>query len=770
MKKFKRPIITILIFVIITSCFSLTHTNQGFAQELRAPGNFSVQINNTHNRLTWDSIRSIDVTGQVIIEKSVDQGEFHQIANVSGNINSYNDYTVTNGHVYTYRAQIKYKGNKSPYTPEVEAINLFPENFKVASVYEDHVNLEWFYPTLPINKEPSYDIFIERRETVKGSWKDIAKLPATETTYRDNTVEQDTQYYYRLRISYDNKISPKYLPTSTGIYARTAYPLSTTLWGYASSKDSIRIMWEMPDSSDANVRLERKTASGDFIPIYVLRESSFNDRWLTPGDTYTYRLRMESKTGNKSIYTDEINIKIEEVPSPTELSASAISSDKIILTWTYQHDNETQFEIWRKGEGPWKLLSTVPKNTYSFVDESSTYGQTYIYKVRAKRGDNCFSNFSLNSTVINNYPRDPGPLYCYTSGNLLYIFSNKKAPKDTTYTLEFRTNINSPWHEIRSVKDDVLMTNIGFDRNTEYHFRIRASIGNLSTTSPEFHFFGSAPERPINLEAPIAGYNRVILKWLDQTDKEDGYDIYRSINGVKKLIGSVDKDTESFIDKSPVAGENTYYEVIARNLVGTSPAAGISVRIPKKIIYKDIDPYEWAHDAIYNLQGMGALDNIQDEKFYPLNVVTRGQMVHMVLKSFNISYDTTGLFPPSDITPNHMYYKDMVTAINLGLIHPDAEGRIYPNKAATRKDILFLLGGALGNLGYPLNPYGIEHIEKFNDYWQIQQEDIEIVSSFVGDGIISGKAGQVLDLNSNTTRIETVSFIYRTLLTYKINR
>ena len=30
------------------------------------------------------------------------------------------------------------------------------------------------------------------------------------------------------------------------------------------------------------------------------------------------------------------------------------------------------------------------------------------------------------------------------------------------------------------------------------------------------------------------------------------------------------------------------------------------------------------------------------------------------------------------------------------------------------------------------------------------------MSSFVGDGIISGKAGQVLDLNSNATRLEAV--------------
>jgi len=112
----------------------------------------------------------------------------------------------------------------------------------------------------------------------------------------------------------------------------------------------------------------------------------------------------------------------------------------------------------------------------------------------------------------------------------------------------------------------------------------------------------------------------------------------------------------------------------------------------------------------------------------------------------------------------------MATAINLGLIHPDAGGRVYPDKAATRKDIILFLSSALGYLGHPLNQYGTEQIMSFNDYWQLQQEDMEIVSSFVGDRIISGKAGNVLDLDSNATRMEAVVFIYRTLLKYKINR
>jgi hypothetical protein len=771
LKNLKKPIITMLVFVIITSCFNIAQTNQGFAQSLLAPTDFDVQVHKNNIHLTWKNSKNSNTITYNIVERSVDKGEFQRHAYLSGSTESYYDYSISNGHIYTYRVQtINSQTVKSPYTPEIEAVYLYPTNFRIANKFTNQIDLEWEYPTLNIKRDTDYYIVIERRENTYTAWEEIANLPSTETTFRDYTVVSDTWYYYRARIRYDEDNYSYYIPSASGINAQTQHPLTTPLWGHSISQNIIKLSWDMSDSYEGSVILERKTSSGDFAHLATSRETSYLDTGRTAGETYTYRLCMQSENGQKSEYTEEINITAELVSAPSDLSVKAISSDKIILTWSHQGDNETGFEIWRKGEGPWELLSTVPKNTEYFTDSSTSYGQSYTYKVRAKRGDYCYSDFTQSQTVINEYPDTPGPILAYTNGSMLYIFSHDKAPKDITYTLEFRTSINSTWRDIKSVQNNVLMTNFGFSKNTEYHFRIRANLGNLSSTGPEFHFFGSVPESPLNLEAPVAGYNRVTLKWLDQTNKETGYDIYRTINGARKLIGSVDKDTEIFIDKFPMTGENTYYEVVARNLVGASPAAGISVKIPKIVIFQDIEQYEWAFDAIYTLQGMGALDNIQNERFYPLNVITRGQLVYMVLKSFNISYDTTGLFPPADITPNHRYYREMITALNLGLIHPDVEGKIYPNKAATRKDVLFLLAGALGHMGYQLNPHGIEHIEKFNDFWQIPQEDMEIVSSFTGDGIISGKAGQVLDLGSITTRIETVSFIYRTLLTYKINR
>ena len=770
MKKFTNYIIAILLFIFLFIFYpGFSKTNKAFALNLLEPENLSVTVNQNYNELTWKNSENPNVTTYIVIERSVDKGEFSQLTLLSGSRESYKDYSVTNGHVYTYRLQTVYSQTiKSSYTPEVEAVNLYPINFRIANTFFDHVDLEWEYPILSVKREPDYKLIIERRENNRTSWSVIAELPITETTFRDNTVQSDIQYYYRARVHYGNEKYSSYIPSSTGTSTRTGYPLTTPLWGYGESERTIRLLWEIPDSFEGNIVLERKDSSGEFITLYSGRGKSYQDTGRTPGETYTYRLCMKSKTGQKSEYTEEVKITAETVPAPSDLSVKAISSDKIIVTWTYQYDNETGFEIWRKSEDGWELLSVVPKNSETFTDGSASYGQSYTYMVRAKRGDYCYSSFTQRQTVINEYPEDPGPIQAYIINGLLYILSDK-TPEGITYTLEFRTGINSPWSEIKTVKEGTLFTSIGFNKDSEYHFRIRASSGSLSSIGPEFHFFGSAPEAPINLEAVTAGYNRVTLKWKDQTDKEERYDIYRTIRGVRKLIGSVDKNTETFIDKNPVTGENTYYEVVACNTAGSSPAAGISVKIPKIIIFRDIEQYEWAYDAIYSLQGLGVLDYIQNEYFYPLNTVTRGQIVHMVLKSLNISHDYTGLFPPADITPNHKYYKDMATAINLGLIHPDSAGRVYPDKAATRKDIILLLSGALGYLGYPLNQYGEEYITGFNDFWQLQKEDIEIVSSFVGDGIISGKANKVLDLNSNATRVEAAVIIYRTLLKYRIN-
>lgn len=754
------------------SCLSKIQSSQSFAVELSVPQNFKVMAYQNYNQLDWkDNNDSFTYT---LIEKSVDQGDFYPIAYLNKGINTYKDYSVLNGHVYTYRLKT-YSGNySSPYTPQLEAITLYPINLNITNVYKNQVDLEWYIPTLSLLRKPEYKTIVERRMINENIWRTIATLPVSETSFRDTDVKDDTYYYYRIRMHYDADRYSRYIPSDSGINTRTPNPLTTSLWGYGIPNGSIRLMWDMSKAGNSRVILERKDSTGNFTAIHTSYNSSFVDIGRMPGETYTYRLCMQTPSGYRSEYTDEVRIAAEVVPTPSDLVVNAISTDQIVLSWAYPYEVETGFEIWRKNESTedqsfWILVATVAKNTEAYSDKSTQYGETYTYKIRAIRGNTAFSDFSQNQTVINDFPEVPKPLLYYTTENLLHIYSYDKVPENTIYTLEFREDEYGPWKDRRTATSGYLKSFVSYGPSSEYYFRLRANIGTLESVSSEFHFFGAVPQAPANLNATHVGYSRVILKWDDKTEKERGYNIYRTANGVRKHIGSVDKNVETFIDTAPLAGVNTYYEVIAYNLIGESGASGLSVKIPSKVLIKDIASYKWAHDAIYTLQGLGALGNQQSEYFYPQNAITRGQLAHIILKSFNIQHNFSGLFPLTDITANHVYYKDLATAVHLGLMHPDLEGRIYPQKTVTRKEVMLILSSVLGYNGYSLNPYSFEILERYSDYEQIAPEEIQIISSFVGDGILTGKSGQTLGLSSNTTKVEVAAFIYRTLKKYKLN-
>ena len=132
------------------------------------------------------------------------------------------------------------------------------------------------------------------------------------------------------------------------------------------------------------------------------------------------------------------------------------------------------------------------------------------------------------------------------------------------------------------------------------------------------------------------GYGRVVLNWTDETEKEKGYNIYRTIDGERTKIGSVDKDEQTFIDKSPQAGVYVYYEIRAFNLIGESQKAGITVRIPEKAMYKDIGGYTWAHKDIDTLQGLGAFGTTQNE-YFTLKMQLPEELAYMIMKSFNMN-------------------------------------------------------------------------------------------------------------------------------------
>ena len=87
--------------------------------------------------------------------------------------------------------------------------------------------------------------------------------------------------------------------------------------------------------------------------------------------------------------------------APTNLTAQSVGGTEINLSWQNNSENETGFEIFRRGTtGSFALLATVGSNAETYTDASVTEGNTYFYQVRAINGgqQSTFSSTALATT------------------------------------------------------------------------------------------------------------------------------------------------------------------------------------------------------------------------------------------------------------------------------------------------------------------------------------------------------------------------------------
>lgn len=773
LKKYNKTIALILILAVFIPCLTKLGLTKSFGVVLSKPEDFDVTVYQSYNQLEWTNTNKGFTF--ILIERSVDQGAFYPLTTIRNDLGIYKDYSVLNGHIYTYRIKANLSNDSSAYTPEKEVVTIFPTNLKIDKAFSNQVDLEWETPELALFREVNYKTIIERRENNEQSWSVLVTLPATQTIYRDTDLKDGTYYRYRIRMQYDKDIYSNYSPSAYGLSTLTTYALTTPLWGHGLPDGKIALTWDISRvDSQARVIIERISSIGaNRVHIVTADKKTYIDTDVLRGETYTYRLCLQTVQGRSSEYTGELEITAEHIPPIMAFEANPVAANQVVLTWDYPYEVETGFEIWRQDQDApehtsgWIKLATIPKNMDTYYDKGVISQKTYKYKIRAYRGDNTCSAFSPDTSVTIAFPDQIEPIVAYTSDHILHIFSHDRAPQNTSYTLQTKDHQFDEWKNIRVRNQEHMTYSTRFDSQTHRYYRIRANALSLESFSPEFEFFGSHPKAPTSVRAPHVGHGRVVLEWNDETEKELGYNIYRTINGEKKLIGSAEKNVQIFIDQAPLAGADAYYEVCAYNLMGESAKNGVWAKVPRKAEYKDTAAYPWAQNDIYTLQGFGAFGHSTTEYFYPQSAVTRGELAHMIIKSFNMGYDTSGIFPLSDITVHNKYYDDLTTLYKLGIMHPDHERRIFPQRYVTRQEVLVVLSNVLGHLEYQLHEHDVEILTEYSDYHSIENVDIRILASFVGEKIITGKSQQRLALSAYAAKIEVVAFVYRTLIRYR---
>jgi hypothetical protein len=157
----------------------------------------------------------------------------------------------------------------------------------------------------------------------------------------------------------------------------------------AVSQSEIDLDWRDNRESDlSDYNVYRSTSSGSYgAAIASVTNSSYSDTGLSAGTTYYYVVKAVDKAGNESGNSDEASATtlggaVEPPAAPTNLSATAVSSSQIDLSWTDNADNETGFKIERDSV----QIDTVGANVTNYSDSGLEPSTTHTYRVCAYNG------------------------------------------------------------------------------------------------------------------------------------------------------------------------------------------------------------------------------------------------------------------------------------------------------------------------------------------------------------------------------------------------
>jgi chitodextrinase/predicted phosphodiesterase len=250
-------------------------------------------------------------------------------------------------------------------------------------------------------------------------------------------------------------------PAATGRYVKMWGIVPATVWGFsiwemqineslgpveipaapsnlsAAAISSFQIDLSWTDNSDNEIgfKVERSlngTSGWAEIGTTNANMTAFSDTSLNPETTYYYRVCASNSAGD-SDYSNTASATTQGISlpaAPDNLSASAISSSKIDLSWTDNSDNETSFKVERSPDGAsgWVEIGTANTNETTFSDTGLNPETTYYYRVCASNsaGDSGYSNTANATTQSAGSCTSPAwdPNATYNKGDVVSYVGN----------------------------------------------------------------------------------------------------------------------------------------------------------------------------------------------------------------------------------------------------------------------------------------------------------------------------------------------------------
>jgi len=174
----------------------------------------------------------------------------------------------------------------------------------------------------------------------------------------------------------------------------------------AVSESQIDLSWVANSGNESRFELWRKTGGEVWGLVSELPAdaTTCSDTGLKAETEYFYQIRACNKDGCSS-FSEIASATTQTAPliapdAPSGLSASALSSSQVLLTWQDNSDNEDGFKIERDDGTGFQEIATISANQTSYLDENLSPSTTYAYQVKAynSAGESGYSNQAQTTT------------------------------------------------------------------------------------------------------------------------------------------------------------------------------------------------------------------------------------------------------------------------------------------------------------------------------------------------------------------------------------
>ena len=568
---------------------------------------------------------------------------------------------------------------------------------------------------------------IESKNYNTFTWYTLATVGSNVTSHKVEGLKPGTTYTVRV-IAYnsygDSSPSPEYQFT-TNSKLTLIQPNGGTLTG----GQAYTIKWEIEGShtgmmgGDVAISLCYNTDGSTYYPYTINHttvmagDGSYN--WIVP-DVSTTKMTVMALFSHRigtfpSIVSDSndsnitVNSPILFVPiKPSNLSARAVSTSEIELSWDQSGNDKTGFKIYRKsGLGIYSEIAVVDHKTFKLIDNNLSPGTTYSYQVYAYNnfGTSAVSNTASATTQfpsmivvpLNMKPAEPKALEAEALGITQVQLSWTKGDNYATgFSLERRKSTGiGIFTEIANLGSSVTTySDTGVVFGNTYQYRIRA-----------YNIFGNSDySDTVTIEMPLLEFLPIL----------------------PELIEPFIPTTE---DVAGPAEDEGY------------PSAS-----------------DWAKPEIAQAVSLGLTTDHILNHFQ--QSITREEFCEIVVKLYEaLSGETAAAVDPNPFSDTSN--PEILKAYRLGIVNGISADSFAPNKNITRQEICVMLLRQLKAFN-PGHNYAADGIGPFADQAQIASWAIDAVKFMNQESIMKGVGANNINPLGNTTREQAIALVLRT--------